>query len=318
MEKKFDMYVSGAEFEDLKRQLGLNQLLSQWNDRQSIEIWGQYLKEHKECTSKLFIDSGAYTAGNKDIKIDIDDYINYINSIDDYVTIFAELDITPAEVFQEDTSLNAFKVSAEKSWNNYLYMIDRVKSVDKLIPVFHAGEDLNYLKKMVEFRHKDGHLIEYIGLGPGVSESLTLKVDWFKKCFKVIKESCNPNVKVHAFGMTSFDVLEEFPFTSADSTSWILGAAFGRILVEGRVAITLSNRKQLDSSHLKNKTKEIQDIVRKKFENLGYNIDDFDNLSPGELRAAMAKFSLVEIATWCNNYKCNWDNSSQISKNQLW
>ena len=55
------------------------------------------------------------------------------------------------------------------------------------------------------------------------------KDTWYNTAFRVIKQSKNPNVKVHAFGMTSLDILEKYPFTSADSTSWLMTAANGNI-----------------------------------------------------------------------------------------
>lgn len=34
-----------------------------------------------------------------------------------------------------------------KSWENYLYMKDKLKSRDKLIPIFHQEESFEHLKK---------------------------------------------------------------------------------------------------------------------------------------------------------------------------
>lgn len=35
-------------------------------------------------------------------------------------------------------------------------MKDRIKSRDKLIPIFRQGEDFKWLKNMLEYTHEDG------------------------------------------------------------------------------------------------------------------------------------------------------------------
>ena len=53
-----------------------NRLQSQLIDRANISEW----YEKKSDISKLFIDSGAYTAYTKGTQIDVDDYISYPNN----------------------------------------------------------------------------------------------------------------------------------------------------------------------------------------------------------------------------------------------
>ena len=114
------------------------------------------------------------------------------------------------------------------SWENYMYMRERIIQKDKLLPVFHIGEDFKYLNNMCNVI-LDGKHIPYIALGGTVGLDRKTKDTWYNTAFKVIKQSSNPNVKVHAFGMTSLDILEKYPFTSADSTSWLMTAANGNI-----------------------------------------------------------------------------------------
>lgn len=97
---RFDLYAAGAGSKNvlkLKRELGYDQLLSQYTERKACQEWADYKREHPECTSKLFIDSGAFTAFTQKKVVDVDDYIEFINSIDDQVYIFAQVDKIPGE-----------------------------------------------------------------------------------------------------------------------------------------------------------------------------------------------------------------------------
>ena len=76
----FDLYSAGAgskEVLELKRRLGYDQLLSQLNERKACEEWVEYKRAHPECQSKLFLDSGAFSAHTKGKEVDVDDYIDF-------------------------------------------------------------------------------------------------------------------------------------------------------------------------------------------------------------------------------------------------
>ena len=79
----------------------------------------------------LFIDSGAYSVytGKKD-KIDVDEYISYVDSLDDYIYAVAQVDTLPGKFGQPKYSQDYIE-SADKSWENYLYMRSKMKSPEK-------------------------------------------------------------------------------------------------------------------------------------------------------------------------------------------
>ena len=52
---------------------------------------------------QISIDSGAFSVHTKGIELDVDEYINYINSIDDDIHIFAQVDKIPGEFGKEKT-----------------------------------------------------------------------------------------------------------------------------------------------------------------------------------------------------------------------
>ena len=332
------LYAAGTATKkstEIKRKINYDQLLSQLNERSSCDDWVKYKREHPECKSKLFIDSGAFTAHTKGKEVDVDDYIQYINSIDDQVTTFAQVDHIPG-VWGKPKTPEQLAEAPKLSWENYLYMVDKVKSAKKLQPIFHQGEDFKYLIQMVNYKYDEnvldksivGQPIDYIGLSCNKELSTTEWVDWFTKCFKIIHESSNPNVKTHAFGMTSLKVLEQFPFTSADSTSWIRSASFGNVILNyGSVYVSSWNKN--DPSYILNQSKAIQEEVAKKCNK--YNMSFFELLDEAttedrdvvlekitslanKTKKALGKVNIVfEIPEYTNKYII--DIKEELTKN---
>ena len=184
----FCLYTAGSSYPEITefvRKEGLGQLLSQYTERKHILEWVDYLREHPECKSKLFIDSGAFTAHTKGITIDVDEYISFINEIDDCVTVFAQVD-TIAGIRGKTVTAQQQEEAPKLSWENYMYMVDKVKSRDKLLPVFHQGDDFKWLVNMLEYRHPDGSPIKYIGVSCNKSLPKEQWIPWFKMVFKYI------------------------------------------------------------------------------------------------------------------------------------
>ena len=300
----FTIYQAGSGSkvcqEEIKK-LGCNQLLSQLNERKAVMDWVQYKREHPESKSKLFIDSGAFSAHTKGKHVDVDEYINLMNEIDDAVYIFAQVDTIPGE-FGKPKTPEQLAEAPKLSWDNYLYMVERVKSRDKLLPIFHQGEDFKWLHNMLEYRHADGKPIWYIGISPANDVSTALKAQWLIEVFRIIKSSSNPNVCTHAFGMTSLNLLEQFPFTSADSTSWIMTAANGGVMTAGG-NITTSDR-QLDSpDHIYNKSKAKLDDTKQYVKKFGFELEDL--VSDPDNRTL---FNLRYLKDWADNYQYRGNN----------
>ena len=304
----FNLYSAGAGSKNilaLKRKLNYDQLLSQLNERKACDEWVAYKREHPECTSKLFIDSGAFTAHTKGKEVDVDEYIAYINTIDDQVTTFAQVDHIPG-VWGQPKTPEQLAEAPILSWQNYLYMVNKVNSPKKLQPIFHQGEDFKYLKQMLEYKYDEncldksaiGQPIDYIGISCNKELSTNEWVEWFTKCFKIIHESSNPNVKTHAFGMTSLKVLEQFPFTSADSTSWVRSAGFGNILV-GYTSIYTSTRNPGDPGYIKNVSPALRHEVDKIAKKYGYSLFEVEDEATTEERESV----LGKITEFCEKSK---------------
>lgn len=229
---KFTLYFAGhgnKNIEERAREMnvGQNRLFSFVNDKTKIHNW-------MESGRKLFLDSGAYSAHTKGKEVDVQDYISFINEYNEYFTITAQVDKIPG-VYKQPKTAEELAEAPILSWENYLYMRERVVDEKKLTPIFHQGEDFKYLVQMLEHKPR----IDYIGISPANDAILSEKRKFIKKCFDIILSSSNPTVKTHCYGMTHFKTIEEFPFTSADSTRWVITASLGAIITPwGRIAVT--------------------------------------------------------------------------------
>lgn len=153
-------------------------------------------------------------------------------------------------------------------------MVNKVKSPEKLLPIFHQGEDFSWLENMLNYQYTEGPLkgqyIKYIGISCSKDITSTAWAPWFDICFKMIRESKNPNVKTHAFGMTSLKLLEQYPFTSADSTSWVRSAGFGNVIIGGTTVYT-SSRNPNDPGYIKNLSPALKEDIDKIAKKYGFS-----------------------------------------------
>jgi hypothetical protein len=172
--------------------------------------------------STFMLDSGAYGAWSRGEVIDIDHYIAFIRSNVEFCEHYVNLDVIPGS-FGHTPDAAEVEVSAQKSWDNLLYMEGEGLQP---IPVFHMGERFWWLHRIIE------HGCPYVGISPANDRSTKDKRVWLDRVFDDITDSGGvPIVKTHAFGVTAIDLLIRYPWASADSTTWIMLPARGKILV---------------------------------------------------------------------------------------
>lgn len=308
----FHLYFAGKgskNSSDLKRELGCDQLYSQLNERSHIMQDIEYLKEHPNAFC-LFVDSGAYTAYTQGKEVDVDDYIKLINEIGDYVTIFAQVDKIPQVIGREPTE-EELADAPRQSWENYLYMVEKVdkKYRDKIMPVFHFEEDTKWLHKMLDYTFEDGHHIKYIGLAVSTVDTAAIRYAWLQMCFDIIEKSPNPDVMTHAFGCTQLDVLQKFPLTSADSTTWVQAAAYGNIIIDNKVYM-ISNRRLNQNGNILNSTQHIQEMISKKIEQYGSTLEKCI-----EDYSERTMVNIKSMKEWADNYVCTY---CPVVRGDLW
>lgn len=273
-----DLYFAGQNTDprvyDFILDHGGHILATQWNERKKIERCLNYKRTHETAkNSKIFIDSSAYSAWTKKKQIDIDEYIEYLNSISDDVTLYAALDVIPGEIDRSPTP-EEVRDSSEKSWENFLYMRKRVKHPLKLLYTYHVGEPIEYLIKCITYKDEFGD-IPYMALGGLVGKTTDQVLPFLTECFDTIKKY-GSNIKTHAFGFTRMNLLEQFPISSCDSTSYVMNSGMGNIRI-GNSTILMSNQKLNDPSNYVNLPIAVQESIRKKVEEKGYTIEELQS-----------------------------------------
>lgn len=301
----FDLYFAGVQNMSAEQAMldrGCCRLYSQLRDRPRGQLWLDHAKENPG--TKVFVDSGAFSAWSRGKEIDVDEYINYVNTNTNELTLFASVDNIPGELTRTPT-LKEKQQSPVLSWENYLYMRERVKDKDKLLPVFHIGEDFKYLNNICNVI-LDGNHIPYIALGGTVGiKDRKVKENWYKQCFRVIKDSKNPNVKVHAFGMTNLEILENYPFESADSTTWLMAAINGELCTKyGRICV--SQQVQHKPSHYNKLPQLVQQQINEQCVLYGTSIEQCM-----EDQDSRQLYNINYFKDWADNYKYKGNNRYQ-------
>lgn len=294
---KFDLYFAGSHSNITKEILtkcGACRLSSQIRERSIISQWIDSLK-NGETTGKLMIDSGAHTMFYTGGSLDSDEYAKYLNSLGEYVTIFVQADKIPN--YEGSGRARNFDEAPLYNWANYLYMRERVNYPDKLLPVYHIGEGLNHLQNMLDWRGPKGEKVEYVGISPRQEDPWAKKVDFMHQCFNVIKKSSNPNIKTHALGMTKLTILESLPFTSADSTSWLLTGAMGGIMTPDGI-ISVSELSTHNPSHYLRLPKEGREKINRYVESYGLTMP----LIAKDYNARIA-LNIMYLTDWAREYE---------------
>jgi hypothetical protein len=157
---------------------------------------------------KIFLDSGAFSAWTKQVKIDLQTYIDFIQENKHLIETYCNLDDIE---------------SAENTWKNQREMERQGLSP---MPVYHVGEDERFLKMCMEY--------PYFGVGGMALQSEVNRVYWFDFVFDKVCPKSNdffPTHKIHGFGLTSPKLVLMYPWYSGDSTSWVLYGKYGMILI---------------------------------------------------------------------------------------
>lgn len=172
---------------------------------------GHTLPRYGSC---FFLDSGAFSAYSRGAPVTVDAYGEFLGRYSGQIEYYANLDAIPDGSVQraaEDTRSNQRAFEA--------------KGLSP-IPVFHKGEPFSFLEEYIE-------QYPYLCLGGLVSDSDIDNEQFFNHVWKhfLTNPDGTPKLKVHAFGMTSLKLLKQYPWYSADSSTWLIHSKLGQIAV---------------------------------------------------------------------------------------
>jgi len=243
-----------------------------------------YVQTIREKEDRIFLDSGAFSAFTLGVDIDLPGYCNYIQTnadiikVEDGIVLASVLDGIgdPQETYENQLAMEALGV--------------------RPLPCFHAGEDERYLEWYVKN-------YDYITLGGMVGASTKQLMIWLDRMWdKYLTDgSGNPRLKVHGFGITSIPIMDQYPWWSCDSSSWIQSAAFGSVITpdHGALSVSAKSPSRHDAGqHVSTLTSMENQKVCNMFHAQGF---DYDRLSTVyESRAAYNLWSFTQINTVMN------------------
>lgn len=225
----FDFYFAGATTQRIRDYiigLNANVLKSYYTDKAAIEKF--FVAKKNGWRGKLMIDNGEFSFHRHGGSIDIDEYIEWLNKYDSFIDYAIAVDSIPGK-WRQPKTLNDYQISTQKTWENYLYMIKRVKSPNKLLPVFHQGDDFSALERFLLLPE-----LKYICISGSKDLTNADREVFYERCFDII-DRLRPDIKVHCLGSATISNVEQFRFMSLDSTTCNMVAAMGNVFIEGQV-----------------------------------------------------------------------------------
>ena len=239
-------------------------------------------QEYEEHTVSLMLDSGAYSAWNRGAQINLEEYINFCLSHLDTFDYFVSLDVMPGSPGDRIGSVSKAqkRLSASMGWKNYQTMLKAGVPFERLIHVFHLGEDFKWLKRLVDFG------APYIGLSPTMVRQTAQKIRWLDNCMEyVTNQEGFPIRKFHGFALTGLRTILRYPWYSVDSTSWLMAGAMGKIYVPGIgenqqwdyfsfFVVHVSDRDPLPSDHFYFLPIQVKNHVLKYLEDNFFTLED--------------------------------------------
>jgi hypothetical protein len=208
-----------------------------------------FFKVNRGRYSSIILDSGAFSVWSsnrkiekeisegkkpkkKKVEISFRNYLRYCKKHADKDLYFVNLDMIPPVESEEEARQKQAEVmgAANGGYKNYQRMVSALAEVgvpkERIIHVYHQFEPLEYLKRMVDEDHMD-----YIGLSPCNAVDTDEKRKFLGQCFDEVIGRNPPRCKTHAFGLSGFELLPEFPLYSADARSWGIQASGSSIYV---------------------------------------------------------------------------------------
>lgn len=304
------VFAGGSYEADDFQKIGVRKHLVTYFAKPDVEMrsWEKFAKDCPDDDFFLILDSGAFSAWNSGVEINIDNLIEYMHKWKDVYTIAANLDKIPGERRKAPTK-DDVHIAAEVGWKNSKYILSKGVPQDKLMPIFHQGEDFRWLKLMVD----EGY--QYIGISPSNDYSTEQRMFWLDEVYEYLTKQNRWYIKTHGYGATSQRLMKTYPWFTVDSTSWVQQAGFGQIATPfGNICMSNDpnnydkpgcyhtlpgvEKEQLDG-HIKQMGFEIDKLIEWKYE------VEIKGQKVIKDRAYMErrKFNVKFLQNWEKNYK---------------
>ena len=223
MQGEFTLFLSGVEPEEhfnIVSNYTKNILLSYYYiRRRGIDEIEARLKKNRGM--KILIDSGAFTFfkdpqyAKKSVEWwekYLKNYIKFIQEHRNYIFACVELDI--------DSIVGSEQV--EEWRKKYFYPLE--ESGVRVIYLYHLDKDLDYFEDMCRKHAYVG--FSYVELKNSIDDNDLIQ-ETVSNLFDIAKKY---KTAIHGFAITGNKMLLNYPFLSADSTTYTMGAQYGNIV----------------------------------------------------------------------------------------
>lgn len=203
---------------------GARSFLFSFEDKKVINQFKHLAENYSHLPLFIFLDSGAFSTFNRGLKVDIDEYAEYIGKIKQIIPANFEfyafnLDVIPHKKGTKPT-LSQLNDAAKKGIENWYHIKSKGHST---IHTYHMYEDISIFKTIL----KECNDYELVGISPANDASLNARNEWLKTVFAEVKNK----TRTHCLGLTAKESLEEFPCYSADSSTHLNTARFGELFI---------------------------------------------------------------------------------------
>jgi len=185
----------------------------------------------KNENTKVFLDSGAFSAFTQGVKIDISKYCDYCHKNKDIILYPSVLD-----------AIGDYR-------GTYHNQMEMERQGVKPLPCYHYGEPPEVLEHYIAN-------YPYITIGGMVPISTPQLILWLDEIWEryLTHADGTPKIKVHGFGLTSLPLMFRYPWYSVDSSTWVQWAANGMILLPskgGQLDVSSkSSRRKVKGQHI--------------------------------------------------------------------
>jgi hypothetical protein len=191
-------------------------------------------KKYKPFKVNLFLDSGAFTVRQNGQSFELSKYADFVEKNNDFVSVAANVDIG----------------TSEEIHSNFMYL-RKTRGLKKVFPIYQPFMPLT----MLEMYLKE---YQYVGLGTAgfnigpPKQRKDYEVRYMFRAHEMADKI--GNCGYHGFAVTQPKIMKAFPWWSCDSTSWLMGAKFGKMnvfdpLTEKMMGIHWGNKTELSKYH---------------------------------------------------------------------
>lgn len=232
---------------------------------------------------KIFLDSGAFSVWKRGESIDIKQYKDFCLKYQDQIEFAANLDVIPGSWGHVPTHKD-IELSAQKSFQNYLYLKDSLKC--KVVPVFHQHESVEWLDKILTEIDND----DLVAISPANDQVRESRIQWLDTIWsKMININREPTVNCHAFGVTTPKIIKRYPWYSVDSSTPSQHAANGSVITYNKTGDIKAH------SVSRRRTEPYSKELLSEIDRFGFRLQDLCGGQNGRNRVIYNTLVLVEL-----------------------